>query len=350
MKGIKRIIGIGLVLALTTTLLAGCGAGAEDNKEGNQADSGNATVRLQLKWLPQTQWMGYYVAQEKGYYAEEGIDIEILPGGPDIVPEQQVANGAADIGIGWVGGSLLPHQDQGFPLVEIAQIAQKSGLYLVSEKEKGIESPEDLAGKKIGVWFGGWEYEILALLNKYGIDSDQGVELTKQGYTMDQLYQGQIDVATAMSYNEYMSILESGISEDDLNVIDMNDEGVAMLEDCLFANQDWLKENKESAVRFLRATLKGWQYAVEHPEEATDIVMKYVDTTSTTREHQLKQAQEISKLVKPEDLNLSDIGYMDEEKLQQTADIAYQFGVVKNKPDLSKLYTTEIWELATQEK
>lgn len=344
----RKLLAISLAAVMVLGVFTGCGNAEKEKQSGDGQET--ATVRLQLKWLPQTQWMGYYVAQDKGFYKEEGVDVEIIPGGPDIVPEQQVANGAADIGIGWVGGSLLPHQDQGFPLVEIAQITQKSGLYLVSKKDAGINGPTDLKGKKIGVWFGGWEYEVFALLNKYGIDPDTQGELTKQGYTMDQLLNGQIDAATAMSYNEYLTLSESGLNEDKFNVIDMNDEGVAMLEDCLFANEDWLKENKETAAKFLKATLKGWQYAVENQEEATDIVMKYVDTASTTREHQLKQAQKISKLVKPEGFALSDIGSINKDAVQQTVDIAYQFNVIKKKPDLSKVYTTEIWDLATQNK
>lgn len=180
----KKIAVLFTTLLLLFGVLAGCGSfnetasGNENSSNGEEKEL--TKVRLQLKWFPQTQFAGYYVAKEKGYYEEEGIDIEILPGDPDIIPEQQVANGAADIGMTWVA-SLLSHREEGFPLVEFTQITQKSAFLLVSKKSANINSPKDLAGKKIGAWFGGLEFEILALLDKYGIDKDKDVQLTKQG-------------------------------------------------------------------------------------------------------------------------------------------------------------------------
>lgn len=345
-KGKLGVLSILLVLALALT---GCGGQKADNAS-KKADSEKqlTKVRLQLKWLPQTQFAGYYVAQEKGYYKDEGIDIEIIPGGPDIVPEQQVSNGAADIGMSWVA-SLLSHREEGFNITQIAQITQKSGFLLVSKKSSNINSPADLKGKKVGAWFGGLEFEELALLDKYKLDPEKDVKLTKQGYTMDQLINGQIDAAAALSHNEYPMLLESGIKEEDLNVINLSDKGVGMLEDELFANDEWLKNNKETAVKFLRATIKGWTDAVNDPEGATDIVMKLVDEKSTTREHQLYMAKAIAKLVKPDDIDISKITYTDKDSFQKTADIALKFGVIKKKPDISKAYTNEIWESAVKD-
>lgn len=350
----KKLTVLLTALLLLLGILAGCGSNSSNETASGDASSSEGEekeltkVRLQLKWLPQTQFAGYYVADAKGYYEEEGIDIEILSGGPDIIPEQQVANGAADIGMAWVA-SLLSHREEGFPLVEFTQITQKSAFLLVSKKEANINSPDDLVGKKIGAWFGGLEFEILALLDKYGIDKDKDVELTKQGFTMDQILDDQIDVASALTHNEFLVLLESGLSRDDLNIIDMNEEGVAMLQDSLFATEEWLAENEDVAVRFLRATLKGWKDVINNPEEATDIVMELVDENSTTREHQLNMAIEIAKLVKPEGFDIDKIGYIDADAFKQTADIAYKFGVIKEEADLSKAYTNSIWEKATQQ-
>lgn len=350
----KKLTVLLTALLLLLGILAGCGSNSSNETASGDASSSEGEekeltkVRLQLKWLPQTQFAGYYVADAKGYYEEEGIDIEILSGGPDIIPEQQVANGAADIGMAWVA-SLLSHREEGFPLVEFTQITQKSAFLLVSKKEANINSPDDLVGKKIGAWFGGLEFEILALLDKYGIDKDKDVELTKQGFTMDQILDDQIDVASALTHNEFLVLLESGLSRDDLNIIDMNEEGVAMLQDSLFATEEWLAENEDVAVRFLRATLKGWKDVINNPEEATDIVMELVDENSTTREHQLNMAIEIAKLVKPEGFDIDKIGYIDADAFKQTADIAYKFGVIKEEADLSKVYTNSIWEKATQQ-
>ena len=301
-------------------------------------------VTLQLKWVPQAQFAGYFVALEKGYYKEEGLKVTIAPGGPDIVPEQQVANGAAQIGVDWVA-SLLPHQEQGMPLVEIAQIYQKSGLQLLTMKDSGIKSPADLAGKSVGNWMGGNEFELLALFDKYKLDKNKDFEFTKQAFTMDQFLTGELDAASVMTYNEYHVVLESGVPATDLNIIDMNEEGVAMLEDNLFANSEWLEDNKEVAAKFVKASIKGWQYAIENPEEAVDIIMAQVEDGSTTKEHQLVMMKEVAKLVVPEGFDAANIGVIDEDMYQQTADIALKYGVIKKAADIKKSFTTEIMDM-----
>ena len=317
---------LGVVMAVSL-LMAAC-SNTNNSTSGTSSEDQLTQVKLQLKWVPQAQFAGYYVAMEKGYFKEEGLDVTIVPGGPDIVPEQQVANGAADIGIGWVA-SLLPHQEQGLPLVQIAQIYQKSGLLLVSKKEAGIESPKDLAGKKVGNWMGGNEFEILALFDKYGLDPNKDLSFVKQGFTMDQFLSGELDAASAMTYNEYQVVLEQGVLESDLSVIDMNDEGVAMLEDNLFANKEWLADNKEVAAAFIRASIKGWQDAIKDPEAAVDAVMKEAEEGSTSREHQLKMMKEVAKLVAPDGFDPANIGKIDDAMFKQTADIAHEFGVNK---------------------
>lgn len=368
MNGKKGKFRGGLLLAvmiMIISLLAGCGGNNNNNTSAAEATAGTeasaspetaattepaaepVTVKLQLKWVPQAQFAGYFLAQDKGYYAEEGLNVEILPGGPDIVPEQQVAGGSADIGVDWVA-SLLTSQEQEMPLVQIAQIFQKSGLVLVSKKDAGISGPADLKGKKVGNWMGGNEFEILALFDKYKLDSNKDLNFTKQGFTMDQFLGGEIDAASAMTYNEYQVVLESGIKAEDLNVIDMNDEGVAMLEDNLFANKEWLAENKETAAKFVRASLKGWKDAIADPEAAVDSVMKLAEEGSTSREHQLTMMTEVAKLIQPEGFDAAKMGYTDAAAFQQTADIALKFGVIKEASNVNEAYTNEIVEMAAE--
>lgn len=353
------------VMILAISLLAGCGGNnnvnapaaeaAADTEASSSPDTAAATepaaepvtVKLQLKWVPQAQFAGYFLAQDKGYYAEEGLKVEILPGGPDIVPEQQVAGGSADIGVDWVA-SLLTSQEQEMPLVQIAQIYQKSGLVLVSKKDAGISGAADLKGKKVGNWMGGNEFEILALFDKYKLDPNKDLNFTKQGFTMDQFLGGEIDIASAMTYNEYQVVLESGIKAEELNVIDMNDEGVAMLEDNLFANKEWLADNKETAAKFVRASLKGWKDAIADPEAAVDSVMKLAEEGSTSREHQLTMMTEVAKLIQPEGFDVSKMGYTDAAAFQQTADIALKFGVIKKAANVEEAYTNEIVEMAAK--
>ncbi len=302
-------------------------------------------LTLQLKWLPQSQFMGYYVAQAKGYYKDEGIDIEILPGGSDIIPEQQVYNGVADIGVTWVS-SLLKYQSQGWGLVHVGQIFQKSAMLLVSKASTGIKSPADLKGKKVGSWFGGNEYEIYALLEANKLDKDKDLKLVQQDYTMNQVLNGEIDAASAMTYNEYGLLLESGLKDSDLNVINMNDAGVAMLEDCLFVNSEWIAKNEDLYVRFLKASIKGWADACADPEAAGKTVFD-VDQ-SVSLDHQIYMAKEISKLVVPEGFDFNKIGYTDMAAVKQTADLALKYGLLKTPADLSETtITSKYWETAT---
>jgi NitT/TauT family transport system substrate-binding protein len=302
-------------------------------------------LTLQLKWLPQSQFMGYYVAAEKGYYKDAGIDIKILPGGSDIIPEQNVYNGVADIGVTWVS-SLMNYQTQGYSLQEVAQVFQKSGMLIVSKKSAKINSPKDLKGKKVGNWFGGNEYEALALLQKYKLNKDKDLKLVQQDFTMDQLKEGSIDAASAMTYNELGLLLESGLSLDKLNVIDMNKEGVAMMEDCLFVNSKWAAKNKDLVARFLKASIKGWKDACANPDAAGKTV--YNADKSVSLKHQVYMAKEVAKLVTPAGFNASNIGKIDINAIKQTAKFLklYNKSLKKTPVVNDTTFTTKYWEQA----
>ncbi len=333
-----------LVVMSLSLLLSACSS-SNDSTSGTSSKDELTPVKLQLKWVPQAQFAGYYVAMEKGYFEKEGLDVTIMPGGPDIVPEQQVANGAAEIGIGWVA-SLLPHQEQGLPLVEIAQIYQKSGLLLVSKKEAGIKSPKDLAGKKVGNWMGGNEFELLALFDKYNLDPNKDLSFVKQGFTMDQFLSGELDAASAMTYNEYQVVLEQGVPESDLSVIDMNDEGLLCLRITCLPIKNGLQIIRKWLLRLFALQSKGGRMPIEDPEAAVDAVMKETEEGSTSREHQLKMMEEVAKLVVPDGFDSAKIGTIDDAKFKQTADIAHKFGVIKEPANLEDAYTHEIMNLA----
>ena len=308
-----------------------------------EAAGADTRVTLQLKWLPQAQFMGYYVAVQKGYYKAEGLDVQVLPGGSDIIPEQQVFNGVADIGVTWVS-SLLKYQEKGWGFVEVAQVFQKSARLLVSTASTGIKTPKDLAGKKVGSWFGGNEYELYALIESAGLDRDKDLKLVQQDYTMDQLIKGDIDAASAMIYNEYGLLLESGLTARQLNVIDMNAAGVAMLEDNLFVTSTWLSRNKDVLVKFLRASIKGWQDACRDPVAAGTLV--YNVDKSVSLGHQVYMAREIAKLVAPQGFNAARIGYMDPAALKRTADYALKYGLLTRPADLGATVDATCWKQA----
>ena len=322
-----------IATAFAVAMLADDGAGQATDK-----------VTLQLKWVTQAQFAGYYAAKAKGFYTAEKLDVTIRPGGPDVVPEQVVAGGGAQFGIDWLP-SLLSARDQGAPLTNIAQVFVYSGMRELAFKTSGIKGPADLRGRRVAVWFGGNEFELLATLEKYKIDRNKDVTLVQQPFDMNLLLQKQVDAAAAMTYNEYKQVLEAGVKPDDLVVIDFNKEGTAMLEDGIFVRADWLRDpkNKPIAARFLRASLKGWEACRDKPAECVELVLK--ESPVLGRDHQTWMMAEINKLVWGPPVPKSPLGKMDPAAFKQTADIALKFGVIKKAADAGA-YTHEVWELA----
>ena len=279
----KKIMGATLALGLWAT----GGMAAED-------------VKLQLKWVTQAQFAGYYVAKDKGFYKEEGLNVTILPGGPDIAPTQVIAGGGADVVIDWMP-SALAAREKGLPLVNIAQPFKSSGMMLTCLKESGITKPEDFRGKTLGVWFFGNEYPFLSWMATLGIPTDgspQGVTVLKQGFNVDPLLQKQAACISTMTYNEYWQVIDAGIKPEDLVTFKYEDEGVATLEDGLYVLEDRLKDPafEDRMVRFVRASMKGWKYAEANPDEAAMIVLANDETGAQTEKHQKRMMSEVAKL------------------------------------------------------
>jgi NitT/TauT family transport system substrate-binding protein len=291
-------------------------------------------VTLQLKWVAQAQFAGYYAAKEKGFYDAENLDVTIRPGGPDIVPPQVVAGGQAQFGIDWLP-STLANREQGVPLVNIAQIFQFSGMRQLSWKESNINTPADLKGKKVAVWFSGNELQLLATLAKYNINKDTDVELVKQPFDMNLLLNKEVDAAAAMTYNEYFQVLAAGHKPEELNIIDFNKEGTAMLEDGIFTTEEFLKDakNQDIAARFVRASIKGWEFCRDNVGECVDIVLKQDATGVMKKDAQEWQMVEINKLIWGDPTNKdAKIGYLDPAAFKLTGEIAQRYGVLKELP------------------
>jgi NitT/TauT family transport system substrate-binding protein len=257
-------------------------------------------VTLQLKWVTQAQFAGYYVAAEKGFYEEEGLNVTILPGGPDVAPTQVIAGGGADVVVDWMP-SALAAREKGLGLVNIAQPFKSSGMMLTCLKESGVASPADFADKTLGVWFGGNEYPFLNWMNKLGLKTDGsagGVTVLKQGFNVDPLLQKQAACVSTMTYNEYWQVIDAGMKPEDLVVFKYEDEGVATLEDGLYVMQDKLADPafEDKMVRFVRASMKGWKYAEGNVDEAAGIVIENDATGAQTIEHQTRMMGEIAKL------------------------------------------------------
>ncbi|MCR9152122.1 MAG: ABC transporter substrate-binding protein [Rhodobacteraceae bacterium] len=257
-------------------------------------------VTLQLKWVTQAQFAGYYVALEQGFYEEEDLNVTIKPGGPDIAPTQVIAGGGADVTVEWMPAALAA-REKGLPLVNIAQPFKSSGMMLTCLKETGITSPEDFKGRTLGVWFFGNEFPFLSWMSTLGIPTeggDAGVEVLKQGFNVDPLLQKQADCISTMTYNEYWQVIDAGISADDLVTFKYEDQGVATLEDGLYVLEDRLADPafEDKMVRFVRASMKGWKWAEENPEDAAMIVLDYDETGAQTETHQKRMMGEIAKL------------------------------------------------------
>ncbi len=297
-----------------------------------------AKVGLQLQWYPQAQFAGYFAAKEQGYYQAENLDVTIIDGGGTIAPQTvgSVSTGPEFV-IAWVPKVLQAREVAGAEqLVDIAQIFQRSGTLSVSWKDSNITKPEDFKGKKVGVWDFGNEFEVTAGAKKAGLE--QGTDYTKyiQDFNMSLLLGKQIDVSEAMIYNEYAQMLESLnpdtgelVKPTDLNVINWNDVGTAMLQDALFARESWLKQpgNEDVAIRFLRASFKGWIYCRSNPDDCIQYTVNAGSQLGAG--HQRWMMNEINPLIWP---SPNGIGIMDPALWKQTVDISVEAGIIKAAP------------------
>ncbi|WP_212769999.1 ABC transporter substrate-binding protein [Thalassovita mangrovi] len=257
-------------------------------------------VTLQLKWVTQAQFAGYYVALDKGFYSDEDLNVTIKPGGPDIAPAQVIAGGGADVVLDWMP-SALASREKGLPLVNIAQPYKSSGMMLTCRKDAGIETPADFKGKTLGVWFFGNEYPFLSWMSKLGYSTEggpDGVTVLKQGFNVDPLLQGQAACVSTMTYNEYWQVIDAGLKPEELVVFKYEDQGVATLEDGMYVMEDNLNDPAfvDKMVRFVRASMKGWKWAEENPKEAALIVLDNDASGAQTEEHQVRMMTEVAKL------------------------------------------------------
>jgi len=257
-------------------------------------------VTLQLKWVTQAQFAGYFVAKDKGFYKDENLDVTIKPGGPDVAPPQVIAGGGADVIIDWMP-SALASREKGLPLVNIAQPFKRSGMMLTCRKDSGVKTPQDFPGRTLGVWFYGNEYPFLSWMGRLNIPTDGssgGVTVLKQGFNVDPILQKQADCVSTMTYNEYWQIIDAGLGSDELVTFKYEDQGVATLEDGLYVLEKNLADPAfvDKMARFVRASMKGWAWARENSDAAADIVLENDETGAQTENHQRRMMGEINKL------------------------------------------------------
>ncbi len=316
-------------LALSATLLALAGCGGGGGTPASSASGGSVAptkVKLQLQWVAQAQFAGYYAAVDQGYYADEGLDVEIVEGGPDIVPQDVLSAGDADYAISWVP-KVLGSIEKGAKITDVAQIFERSATTQISFKDKSITEPGQLSGKKVGSWGFGNEWELFAGMQKGGVNLAD-IKLVQQAFDMNGFLAGDIDAAQAMTYNEYAQVLETKNPDtgqlyqpSDLNVIDWNKVGTAMLQDAIWANSEQLSDPAyaERTTKFIKASIKGWAYARDNPQEAAKIVT--AAGSQLGESHQLWMTNEINKLIWP---STSGVGMIKDGDWKRTVDIALQ--------------------------
>jgi NitT/TauT family transport system substrate-binding protein len=330
------------------------GAAEDEATDDGSGDAGGCEtvdqVSLQLQWFAQAQFAGYYAAKDEGFYEAHCLDVEIVEGGVDIVPQQQLGSGAVDYAISWVPKALVS-RDEGIDIVNVAQIFQRSGTLQVSFADAGISSPEDLAGKKVGNWGFGNEFELLAGARSAGLDPNSDFEMIQQAFDMQALLSGEIDAAQAMTYNEYAQVLETVnpdtgelYTADDLTVIDWNDVGTAMLQDAIWADGTRVGDEAydDQTTRFIAASVEGWIWCRDNPDACVDVVLANGPTLGAS--HQAWQLNEINKLIWP---SAGGIAVMDKALWDQTIEIALSEAVLPAAPD-DAAYTTEYSEAALE--
>jgi NitT/TauT family transport system substrate-binding protein len=342
MKGGRKVFVAGL-LALTL-VAAACGDDGDGDAAGGGGEGGGDCstvdqVSFQMQWYIQAQFAGYYAAQDQGFYADQCLEVELVEGGVDIVPQQPLADGQVDFAVAWVPKALAT-REEGANIVDIAQVFQRSGTLQVAFADSGITSPEDFAGKTVGNWGFGNEFEVFAALGQAGLDPATDVTLVQQDFNMDGLLAGDIDAAEAMIYNEYAQVLEAENPEtgelyqpEDLSVISYEEIGVGMLQDAIWADGERLANDeayRDIAVRLLTASLQGWAYCRDNVQECTDLVVAQGSQLGAS--HQLWQMNEINQLIWPAE---SGVGFIDQAAWDRTVQIAQETPNLEGKTVLT---------------
>lgn len=302
-------------------------------------------LRLRLQWFPQAQFAGYIVALEKGYYRERGLEVELLPAGPDLKPHQTVANGSDDIGIG-VPNQVMTARANGVPLVAFAQLFQDSPNRYVLKNSNRIDSLQQLRGKEVGLWLGGDEIEFVAMLNQAGMDWEE-VKVVPQDVSVVPFLQDRYILSQVTTYNELNLLEKEGWTADKLQILSPKDYQCAIPGDLLFCTETLLRDRPEQLTQFLEASLLGWQFALKQPEETVQILLAY--NPELDADSQRRQLQAVSALLTDGAAATQGLGFIRAEDYATTERILYQTQQIRQHVPIEQCYSLAIWEKVSAE-
>ncbi len=342
----KRHLYTGLLIAgIAALLLAACGGGptpttsapaeAQPTEAQMEQPAELAHVTLRLPWIITTQFAGPYAALEQGYFEDEGLDVEIRPGGFDINSITMVASGEDTFGLHDMG-SLISARANDVPVVAAAAFFQKHPGGLMALADSGIETLGDIAGKTIGFQEGGPWMLSQAMLAANGVDLDS-IDKVAVGFDLSPLYSGQIDLMTVYVTNEPLLAQAEGYQT---NVFLPYDYGIETSSEVLFTTDGVLQEHPDQVCGMVRAIQEGWQYAVDHPDEAVDMILA-AGGEDLNREAEAAQLQaEMDNLITA-DSEAHGYGYMTEERWQTAEDVLSQYGQLEADVDVNDVFTTQ---------
>jgi len=292
------------------------------NKRGN-ADN----VALRLKWLHQSQFAGYYAAEQEGFYKKEGINIKLVPGGAETPSIQIVAGGSEQFGVSGMA-QLIEARAKGIPVVALATTYRKNPLIWFGIDES-IKTPQDLVGKKVGLTVGSNSDLLFRAMLKKNDVRIEDINIVPVKYNLALLLEGKVDMYEGYLTDQPISAELSGYKT---RILNPSDYGIYFYGDTLFTTEKVIQENPDLVRRFTRATLKGWEFAYDNPEKAVDYVLMYSDQLN--REQEMRGMEASLELIRPDDKS---VGTIELDVVQQMQDLLVDYGIIKSAIDLDKL-------------
>ena len=346
----KRILAVLLGGALGIAGMSSCGSSSDsstadtataDTTASAEACTTITPVKITLQWVTQAQFAGNFAAQDQGFYEDACIDLQIQPGGPDINPVQLLLTGDTDL-VGVQFGAVLTARDQGADVITIGQVFERSAFSLLSFTDKGINAPEDVKGKKVALW-GGFVPSFSAMAGKHGLEQDKDFTTVNQGFDVLPLLNDEVDMISAMRYNEYAQAL-AGAKGREITLFDFGADGTSVMEDTIATTREWVTANPDVVTKYLKATMKGWMYCRDNQDACVQIVLK--NGSALQENYQTWQMNEVNKLMWP---STNGLFALTQGMFDQSAGILFESGVIKTKAVYSDVVDTSFRDAAAAE-